>query len=1387
MALVTVQRSPSVAGSPQSTDADSRAANEEENTKTPKSLSECYFAGKGAAVVLGSNEKLRPYQDGHLLRQTDVQSEQSSASGIQQHLQSMFYLLQPEETLKMAVKLESSRNERTRYLVIVSRPGRRSQSPHLCCTQSTSALDEGSSDSSHLSSRLDRSTSASACCCSYRNPRSENTTTQEKCEIASSKSASQTLSAVKSADVKNESDPKLVTTDSHATGRAAKVKSDRRDVAIILDNLYDSSACTCNCVRISQQRGISRFHNNANFSQGQHEALYSNAASFNSEDDCTCDSDNDSGNCSDTEESCLLGVDCNETTTIGLVLKVLADTSIRLDGDGGFSISIYGRTHIFKPVSVQAMWSALQTLHKVSSKARDNNYYPGGPSHSWASYYEERISSERSCLNEWNAMDSIESKRPMSPDALRNKPTKREETECVIRNTLKEIMMSVDLDEVTSKHIRGRLEEQLDVDLGEYKSFLDEEMLVIMGQMDSPTEIFDHVYLGSEWNASNLEELQQNGVRHILNVTREIDNFYPGMFDYFNVRVYDDEKTNLLKHWDNTFKYISRAKKEGSKVLVHCKMGVSRSASVVIAYAMKAYNWNFDHALKHVRDKRSCIKPNKSFLTQLETYQGMLVAMKNKDKLQRSKSETNLKNTKDARLIPGSEPTPLIQALNAAERRNLLHMSGLEMKELGGRPKSWSPEKIEGTLPLQKPQCQSLENITPERNYDRNTNVLVPCRNGKNYSVSQNQVFHLQENQLSQVPSASCEHLLHVDNDGVFISNLYEEHLNCVGDGDHSGNSNNECTEKSYSETVSADEVNGSKACKESSRTETWDPGEKSEQTAPPQAPHQVNIVPNVIINCNPTTTTTITVTNLDKNNCDSPVWTSSAQIVHQTTTSSAPLLTQSPETDLSSRKPKFSATQGTPAEPRLPFHSASQSASTYSAAPIASKIRIKLADPSRHQTASLLEREEQKENRSGTIQHQREAQVSRQSSCSSVDSAVVVGCTGDMRDTPSRHSSWGSGDQRFTPSRNSSFGSYDIRCPSGTTAITTPGKVDDLGQGNEKTEQLSQSGTVKRTKHKIEESSGLIRADDQKTSNNDNISDKTVTFRRECNDFFIHHKRGRCQSEEIYCDRSLVTAHYSRLSASAPETSNIYAGIGESSTFGKKLRNTLSKQYASVDDGPCSIRYKNVNVLSHSGIVRNLKKNFEAKATGVSKKVQSLPSSPVAAHSSSTSIDAVHQSNYVISKTANKLQSSSLEEKHVKGLVGRYESDPTPGPTQTHSNTIPSHSVTSTSSPKQQRPRSFFETKHLCQTQITDFTKPLLISHSTIIPKMDEYRRPPVPPTVRNTICATSVGIGGNSGSRSSMTTKKIQQHGKTHPLAKLPMHHQKRPISSTTAYNTM
>lgn len=65
---------------------------------------------------------------------------------------------------------------------------------------------------------------------------------------------------------------------------------------------------------------------------------------------------------------------------------------------------------------------------------------------------------------------------------------------------------------------------------------------------------------------------------------------------------------------------------QGTRVLVHCKMGVSRSAATVLAYAMKQYECSLEQALRHVQELRPIARPNPGFLRQLQIYQGILTA-----------------------------------------------------------------------------------------------------------------------------------------------------------------------------------------------------------------------------------------------------------------------------------------------------------------------------------------------------------------------------------------------------------------------------------------------------------------------------------------------------------------------------------------------------------------------------------------------------------------------------------------------------------------------------------------------------------------------------------------------------------------------------------------
>uniref|UniRef100_A0A8C1V403 protein-serine/threonine phosphatase n=1 Tax=Cyprinus carpio TaxID=7962 RepID=A0A8C1V403_CYPCA len=330
------------------------------------------------------------------------------------------------------------------------------------------------------------------------------------------------------------------------------------------------------------------------------------------------------GTLNQKQESLLLGMDFpgsdSDECTIGLVLPIWSDTQVYLDGDGGFSVTSAEVTRIFKPVSIQTMWSVLQALHGCCERAVRGAVIPGCGLE-WAQHYRDNVESDQHCLNEWAAMTGLESVRRGTGG---RSSLNRESVEKDIKAQLRDIMRTEDLENITSKQVRTALESRIGIDMKDYKEYIDNEMMVTMAQMDKPSRILDYLYLGSEWNAANFEELQKNNVGYILNVTKEIDNFFPESYSYMNVRVYDVEATDLLSYWNNTYMFISKARKSGQAILVHCKMGVSRSASTVIAYLMKQQGWTLDQALNHVRERRSIVQPNEGFLKQLHTYSGIL-------------------------------------------------------------------------------------------------------------------------------------------------------------------------------------------------------------------------------------------------------------------------------------------------------------------------------------------------------------------------------------------------------------------------------------------------------------------------------------------------------------------------------------------------------------------------------------------------------------------------------------------------------------------------------------------------------------------------------------------------------------------------------------------
>uniref|UniRef100_S4RLF7 protein-tyrosine-phosphatase n=1 Tax=Petromyzon marinus TaxID=7757 RepID=S4RLF7_PETMA len=119
-------------------------------------------------------------------------------------------------------------------------------------------------------------------------------------------------------------------------------------------------------------------------------------------------------------------------------------------------------------------------------------------------------------------------------------------------------------------------------------------------------------------DAQDLSKLQRLGIGLVLNVTAHYER---GGLHYkrlpANDSDNDSDKQNLRQYFEEAFEFIEDAHRRGQGLLVHCQAGVSRSATIVIAYLMKHTRMTMTDAYKFVKGKRPIISPNLNFMGQL--------------------------------------------------------------------------------------------------------------------------------------------------------------------------------------------------------------------------------------------------------------------------------------------------------------------------------------------------------------------------------------------------------------------------------------------------------------------------------------------------------------------------------------------------------------------------------------------------------------------------------------------------------------------------------------------------------------------------------------------------------------------------------------------------
>uniref|UniRef100_A0A3Q2Z2F6 Dual specificity protein phosphatase n=2 Tax=Hippocampus comes TaxID=109280 RepID=A0A3Q2Z2F6_HIPCM len=142
-------------------------------------------------------------------------------------------------------------------------------------------------------------------------------------------------------------------------------------------------------------------------------------------------------------------------------------------------------------------------------------------------------------------------------------------------------------------------------------------------------EVWPNLYLGDMFMSHDKFRLWTLGITHVLNAShgklccKGSDDFYGTTVKYYGVPANDLPTFDISPFFYPAAAFIDRALTSGGRILVHCAVGVSRSATLVLAYLMIHHHLTLLSAIKCVQQKR-WIFPNRGFLQQLMLLQQTL-------------------------------------------------------------------------------------------------------------------------------------------------------------------------------------------------------------------------------------------------------------------------------------------------------------------------------------------------------------------------------------------------------------------------------------------------------------------------------------------------------------------------------------------------------------------------------------------------------------------------------------------------------------------------------------------------------------------------------------------------------------------------------------------
>ncbi|XP_043200993.1 dual specificity protein phosphatase MPK-4-like isoform X1 [Amphibalanus amphitrite] len=131
----------------------------------------------------------------------------------------------------------------------------------------------------------------------------------------------------------------------------------------------------------------------------------------------------------------------------------------------------------------------------------------------------------------------------------------------------------------------------------------------------------DGLFLGSRRGLQDFLLSHTSSTVKVLTIeSDDLSQIPSGVLEHKFIQVDDLVTADLLSHFDDIVSFIKTGLLTCA-VYVHCRHGVSRSATACAAYLMAKHGISADDAVKRLRHCRPCVSPNAGFRRQLELYE----------------------------------------------------------------------------------------------------------------------------------------------------------------------------------------------------------------------------------------------------------------------------------------------------------------------------------------------------------------------------------------------------------------------------------------------------------------------------------------------------------------------------------------------------------------------------------------------------------------------------------------------------------------------------------------------------------------------------------------------------------------------------------------------